>query len=823
LRLCAREWAALARHSLWTAKVDTLRQDLRYGLRSLRKSPGFTAVAVLALSLGIGANTVLFSVISFALLRPVPFPDPQSVVVLNETAPNFPRSSCSWLDFLDWRAQAGDLFSRFAASRRESFNLTSSGEPERVLGRMATADLLPLTGVQPILGRLYGPDDDKPGAPRTVVLSYGLWQRRFGGDPGVIGKGIQLSGDSYSVIGVLPQDFRFLAGGDVFVPLGLFADRYQDRGIHPGIYAFGRLKPGVTLERVQASLDQVSLRLGEAHPEVKGNGVRVRLLSEDQIEDARPALLLLWGAVAFVLLIAAANVANLMLSRAASRQGEIAIRVALGASRLRIVRQLLTESVLLSLAGGALGLAFAAWGVDALSPHLAQLPRGQDIHLDTLALLFTVSVALFTGIGFGLLPALRASDPSVHLVLKEVRSPGLHGRLRSGLVVAEVALSMILLVGAGLFLRSFAQVTGVNPGFDPRGLLVFSVSLPPSRYATGESITRFTDELRRRAAQVPGVSSAAISVGLPIIDTSETSFSFEGRAPADPRQRPEADLYSVTPEYLQTMRIPLLQGRFFEEADGKRNVAVIDDWMARRHFPGESAIGHRFEGSPDGMIPPIEIVGVVGHVESYGLDGKGPVDIAWYVPQATAARIVPQFSTNVFVVARTAGDPLALAAPLRKLVEDIDPLQPIFAVQTMEQAVNDSIGSRRLTLLLLDIFAGLALLLASVGIYGVMSYSVTQRTREIGIRMALGAARSVVLRSVVGQGARLALIGITTGAGLALALSRLLQGLLFHTSATDPATYLLLAGLLGLLTVAASWLPALRASRVDPAVALRAE
>jgi putative ABC transport system permease protein len=805
------------------SNVDTLRQDLRYALRSLRKSPGFTFIAVLALALGIGVNTVLFSVISFALLRPVPIPHPEQVVVLNETLPNFPRASCAWLDYLDWKAQTDGVFSRFGAARRDNFNLTSSGEPERVSGRMASADIFGITGVQPLLGRLYGPDDDKAGAPRTVVLSYGLWKRRFGGEPGIVGKSIELSGDSYAVIGVLPQEFRFLGAVDLFVPIGLFADRYQDRGVHPGIFVVGRMKPGVTLEAARTALSAVSERIGQAHPEVKGNGVYAQLLSEDQVADARPALLLLWGAVAFVLLIAAANVANLMLSRAASRQGEIALRVALGASRGRIVGQLLTESVLLSVLGGALGLAFAAWGLDALGPQLSSLPRGGDIHLDLFALAFTALVALLTGVGFGLVPALRASDPALHLVLKEVRTGGQHGRLRSGLIIAEVALCMLLLVGAGLFLRSFARVTGVSPGFDAKNVLIFSISLPPSRYSTGDAINRFTGELRRRAAQLPGVTAVAVSVGLPILGTGETSFSFEGQAPADPNQRAQASIYTVTPEYFGAMRIPLLQGRLFEEADGQRNVAIIDERMAQRYFPGKSALGQRFEGSRDGTIPALEVVGVVGHVESYGLDGHGPVDIAWYAPLDTAARVVPQFSTNVFVVARTSQDPLALAAPLRKLVAGIDPLQPVFAVETLEKAVDESVGSQRLTLLLLNLFAALALVLASVGIYGVMSYSVTQRTHEIGIRMALGAARSVVLRSVVGQGARLAGVGIALGAVLALGFSRLVQGLLFHTSATDPGIYLALALLLGLLTLLASWLPALRASRVDPAIALRAE
>ena len=357
---------------------------------------------------------MLFSVISFSLLRPLPFPEPERIAIFNETAPNFPASSVAWLDYLDWRTQVGDLFTQLAAVRRESFNLTGDGEPERVLGRMATAELLPLTGFKPILGRFYTADEDKPGAARTVVLTHGLWQRRFGGDREIVGKSIQLSNESYTVVGILPKDFRFLSGADLFVPLGLFADRYQDRGMHPGIYVFGRMKPGVSLGQVQKAMDGVSARLAEAYPEMRGNGIHAALLRDDQVSDARPALLVLWGAVAFVLLIAAANVANLLLARATARQGEIAIRVALGAGRFRIVRQLLTESVLLSVLGGVVGLGLAFWGLDALSPLLASLPRGADVRIDTLALVFTAAVSLATGVGFGLFPALRASCPSTH-------------------------------------------------------------------------------------------------------------------------------------------------------------------------------------------------------------------------------------------------------------------------------------------------------------------------------------------------------------------------------------------------------------------------
>jgi len=688
---------------------------------------------------------------------------------------------------------------------------------------MVTSELLPLTGVRLILGRFSTADEDKPGAPRTVVLTYGLWQRRFGGDPSLVGKAIQLSNESYTVVGILPKDFRFLSGGDLFVPLGLFADRYQDRGMHPGIYVFGRMKPGVTLAQVQKAMDAVAARLADVHRENHLNGINAKLLRDDQVAEARPALLVLWGAVACVLLIAAANVANLLLARATARQGEIAIRVALGAGRFRIVRQLLTESVLLSILGGALGLGIAYWGLDALAPLLASLPRGSDVRIDVLALGFTAAVSLLTGVGFGLFPALRASDPSVHTLLKDVRSASSHARLRSGLIVTEVALSMVLLIGAGLLLRSFGRITGVHPGFDAGHVLTAGISLPPSRYPDGAAIQRFTDEFRRRALEIPGVTEAAAAQGMPFLGAPETSFAFEGKEPVDPRKEPEANVYAVTPGYVEAMRIPVLRGRAFAEADKDRNVVLIDETMARRYFPDQDPIGRRMAGGGHGMVPPLEIVGVVGHVQNYNLDGKGPVDMAYYMPYGTAAKILPALMNNGFVVVRSQGDPLQMSAPLRRLVQSIDPLQPIFSIQSMDQVISSSVSDRRLSLILLGIFAAVALLLASVGIYGVMSYSVEQRTREIGIRMALGAERTAVLRLIVGQGALLAAAGIAVGVVGAFALSRLMAGLLYGVSATDPVTYGGLALMLAAVAVGACAVPARRAVLVDPAVALRAE
>jgi len=478
--------------------------------------------------------------------------------------------------------------------------------------------------------------------------------------------------------------------------------------------------------------------------------------------------------------------------------------------------------VLLSLAGALLGTLFAVVALHALAPLLANLPRGKEVRLDALALAFTAAVALLTGIGFGLYPALRASNPSIHTLLKDVRAPGAHARLRGALVIAEVALSMMLLVGAGLTLRSFARLTRVDPGFDPAHVLTTQLSLPPARYSDGVSISRFVEELRRRAGQLPGATSAAIAAGIPMLGSPDTSYAFEGMEPPDRNQWPHATVFPVTAGYFESLRIPLIRGRYFTEADRGRDVAIIDERMARRAFGSADPIGRRMAANPP-RLPAMEIVGVVGHVENYSLDGKGPVDSGYYIEHGSLARVFPQFAVQAILVVRTAADPMALAAAVRRTVLEIDPLQPVYSQQSMEQAVSDSMSDRRLMLLLLGIFATVALLLASVGIYGVMSYSVEQRTREIGIRMALGAERSAVLRLILGAGARLAGIGIGVGVLGAFALSRLLAGLLYGVSATDPLTYAVLALLLGTVALAACLLPARRAVSVDPMISLRAE
>jgi len=807
--------------------MDGFLLDLRYAFRSLRQSPGFALATVLTLALGIGANTLLFSVISFVLLRPAPFVSPDRLVLITERQTVLSELSVAYPNFTDWRAQADKHFTHFAATRRDSFSLAGNGEPEQLKARMVSADLFPALGVAPAAGRSFRLEEDVPGGPRTAMISWELWQRRFGGDRGLLGRSIDLSGKPYEVIGVLPPGFRLFRVADLYVPIGLWKDAFPERGSHPGISVVGRLRPGVTREQANAALDAVAGRLEKDYPQSNtGSRVKVKPLGDALIGDARTPLLVLWGAVAFVLLIAGANVANLLLARASARQQEIAVRLAMGASRVRLVRQLLTEAAVLALLGGTVGVLLAVWGMGLLRPLVpATIPRAGDLRIDGVALAFTLGLSLVAAALFGLFPALRASSIDLHSFLKEGRTlvgRG-RGRLRNGLVVAEVALALVLLIGAGLLVRSFARLTRVQPGFDPTHVLTLSMTLPPSRYGTGDALVRFANELRERAGALPGVVAAAVTNGLPMGDVIGQSVWPEGRPRSGPEVRDEAAQYSTTPGYLEAMRIPLLAGRFFTDADGDK-VCVVDEAFARKLFPGQDAVGQRLtdeENNIPGKGP--EIIGVAGHVQQSSLDGKGPYQIGFYAPYSSLARGSPLFAATITLVVRSKGNPQKLEPELRNVLRSIDPQQPVSAVQTMEEAVSQSLGDRRFSLSLLGAFAGLALALALVGIYGVMSYSVAQRTREIGIRMALGAAHGRVLRLVVGQGLRLAGLGLAIGIGCALALSGVLRTLLFGVTATDPVTYAAVAAALGAVALGACWLPARRAARVDPAIALRAE
>jgi len=808
--------------------VESLTQDIRFGVRMLFKKPAFTAIAVLALALGIGANSAIFSVVNSVLLQPLPYSDPDRLVIMWEKAVMM-DTSVAYLNFVDWRDQ-NQVFENIAAFRRDSFNLTSAGEPERLQGRMVSASFLSTLGARPALGRDFIAEEDRPGSDRTVILTHDLWQRRFGGDASILGRQLTLNEQSYTVIGVTPQDFDFGARVDLFVPIGLWADSYQQRGSHPGIYVIARMKPGVSEEQARADMDAIMGRLGEQYPNTnKDRRIHLELYYENVVSGIRPSLLVLLGAVGFVLLIACANVANLLLARAALRQKEIAIRTALGAGRSRLIRQLLTESVMLALLGGVAGLLLANWGIDILvSFRPDNLPRIDEISIDGWVVAFTFGVSLLTGMLFGLFPALHASKPDLNEVLKESggrgnAGTGLH-RLRNGLVVVEVALALVLLIGAGLLIKSFMRLQKIEPGFEPRNLLTMMLSLPSKKY-DGRKAADFFNRLQEKVAALPGVESAAFSNGLPFAGAIENSFRIVGRPPSDQGNEAMGVMYLPSPDYLQTMKIGLLKGRFFTRQDNATGapVTVIDEELARIHFPDEDPIGKRITmgiGTQE-----LEIVGIVEHVMHYGFEGQVPVQAQFYIPfEQVPEQAMPLLAGRMSLTVRTSlSDPMSLAGTIRDQVFSVDKDQPVFQVQTMERLLANSLATRRFSMFLFAVFSAVALVLSAVGIYGVMSYSVNQRTREIGIRMALGARRADVMRLVVGQGMALTAIGLGLGLASAFGLTRLMSSLLFGVAATDPTTYTGIALLLGLVALAACYIPARRATKVDPMVALRYE
>jgi putative ABC transport system permease protein len=793
----------------------------------LVKNWSVTAIIVVVLALGIGANTAIFSVVNAALLRPLPYADPDRLVRLTEDSPNVPQMSISYPNFLDWREQ-NNVFSGIAAMQFRSLNLTGKDEPERLAGRAVSAELFDVLGVKPALGRSFATEEDRPGAIPVCIISDGLWQRRFGSDSALVGKQISLSGVSYTVIGVLPASYAFGTPTDVFVPIGLRANEMKERSSHPGIYAVARLKPGVTVETARAELIAIAQRIGEQYG-MKGNSATLTPLKEVFVGDIRTTLLILLGAVGFVLAIACANVANLLLARAATRQKEMAIRTALGAGRLRIVRQLLTESLLLAILGGVLGMLLALWGIDLLRSASADtLPSTAVIKLDGSVLLFTLLISVLTGIVFGLAPALAAAQTDLHDTLKEGgRSSTAGGRsswFRSTLVVTEVALSLVLLIGAGLLIRSFVRILDTDPGFKPQNLLTMQLALNPKK-GEGVKVLNFFNNLRGRIAALPGVESAAFSNGIPLGQSADTSFAIVGRPKPEPGNQPQAMLYFTNPDYLQTMGIRLIKGRFFTEQDkqGSPLVAVIDETFQRQQFPNQDALGQRIAG--DGKDnPDAEIVGVVGHVKHFGLDAAEPVQPQLYVPYNQAPDdAFPFLASRTNLIIRTTADPLNLTSAVRREVQALDPNQPVYNVSTMEQTLEQSLVTQRLSMTLLAVLASLALILAAVGIYGVMSYTVTQRSHEIGIRMAIGAQQRDVFKMVIGRGMMLTLIGVAFGLLGAFGLTRLMTTMLYGVEPTDPATFAGIGILLTGVALVACYLPGRRATKVDPLVALRYE
>jgi putative ABC transport system permease protein len=804
-------------------------QDLRYGVRALWKSPGFAFVAVVALALGVGANTAIFSVVKAVLLKPLPYPESGRLVWLREVNPtnNVPDEPASAPDFNDWRTDARS-FDGVAAYADTALTLTGEGEPERIPAAATSANFFRVLGVAPALGRDFVAEEEAAGKNRVVVISHGLWQRRFGANQNVLGQTLTFGGNPYTVVGVAPPDFRNPVPGakaaEIWLPIAFNFDESRRRSDFLSVFA--RLKGGATVEQARAEMSGIGARLAQAYPATNtGWGVSVVTLHERVVGDVRPSLLVLMGVVGFLLLIACANVANLLLARATARRQEIAVRSALGAGRWRLVRQFLTESVLLALAGGGLGLLLAAWGIELLvSFSPGNIPRLNEVGLDKGVLLFTFGVSLATGCLFGLLPALQASKTDLSVSLKEGGSRGSTAgrpasRLRNALVVSEIAIAVVLLAGAGLMIRSFAAIREVDPGFRPGHVLTSDYSLPAARYKEDAQIVSFFEQLTAHAAALPGVERVGLVSDIPLSGGGDIAeFAVEGRPAPPPELVQDAEYRVVSPDYFDVMGIPVVRGQAFTEHDRANvpAVTVINETMARRYFSGEDPIGKRINlGDPAKGSPWRTVVGVVRDIRHESLD-KEPYP-QMYAPEA-------QFPRRLMtMVARTSGDPLSLVPALRRDLTSLDKDLPLYNLRTMEQVLADSIARRRFQMLLIAAFAGLGLLLAAVGIYGVISYSVAQRRHEIGVRMALGARAPDILRLVVGQGLGLALAGVGAGLAAAFALTRVMSSLLYGVSAADPLTFAGVAlALLG-VALAACLVPARRATKVDPMIALRYE
>src|SRR5436309_6821871 len=801
--------------------LETLWQDVRYGARMLRKNPGFTAVAVLTLALGIGANTAVFSVINATLLRPFPYENPERLIILQERNADGGLQDASYLNFADWRSQSTSFESMAAQREGESFNFSGMGEPERLQGQIVSSNFFRTLGIRPYRGRNFVAEDDRPGAVPATILSYGFWQRRFGADESVVGKAITLNNQSFTVIGVTPANFQFRTAADVFVPIGLSAERFKLRGRDPGVGVVARLKPAVSIAQAESELNAIAARLEQEYPETNtGKRVRVESLHESFVGGTRLSLLTLLGAVGLVLLIACANVANLLLVRASTRQREMALRAALGAAQWRIVRQLLGESLLLAALGGVLGVLLAYWGTNLITSYLpGDVPLLREVAIDSTVFVFTLGLSLLAGIVFGMAPAWQASRANLTQALQEGGrgSTGSRQRLRSALVVSEIALTLAVLVGAGLLIRSFWRLQQVDSGFDARNVLMMQISV---KAGPGEgAIAALFQQLREKVRSLPGVKSVAVSDGLPILrDANWSPFNIEGRPPPEPGNQTWAIRYTVSPEYFQTLGIQLLKGREFTAQDTLNSppVAIIDETFARQHFQNEDPLGKGLILTlPDG--PGIEIVGVVRHVKHAGLDERAAGSPQFYL------NVNQRRASASHLLVRSVVDPLSLAGAVRDQVWALSKDQPVYNVRTMQQLVSQSIAPRRFSALLMVIFGFVALVLASIGLYGMMSYSVSQRTSEIGIRVALGAQRRDVLTLVIKQAIRLALLGVVAGLVTALALARLLRNLLFGVGAADPLTFGVVAFVLLSVAFLASFVPARRAAKVDPMIALRYE
>ena len=809
--------------------IETIINDLRFGFRLLRKNPGFTGIAVLTLALGIGANTAIFSLIDTVLLRPLAFPDADRMVMVWEDASfaGFPRNTPAPANYKDWKAQTS-VFEDMAATRPSSYNLTGDGEPEKVESRFVTANFFSLLGVKPALGHVFATGEDQPGQARVVVISHGLWQSRFGGEHNIIGKKIRLNDESYTVVGVMPSGFQYLDSEVVlWVPFSFTQEQWANRGAH-FLDVIGKMKPGVTLEQANADLQTVMGRIAQEYPDEAGRLSAFAVpLREELSGDARRPFMMLLVAVGFVLLIACANIGNLQLSRMASRSREVALRLALGASRWQIVRQFITESLLLSALGAGLGIALAIWSFTFLKQLI---PTGMmlsaNLTINAKVLLFTLLISLLSGVIFGIAPALQASKTELNESLKQGGGRGGFNaasvRLRSIFVIGEIALSLVLLVGASLLIKTLYQLHNQYAVLQADKVLTLRTVLSPSRYGEYERRVAFYDQVLERVKHLPGVVFAGYTTTVPLASKGGTSGFYPEGQELRPELSYDANHRQVSADCLRALGIPLRQGRYFDEGDNAKSqpVSIINETMARQYWSNREALGKRFNlGGPDSDTPWITVVGIVADVRQMGIDA--PVKAEMYIPYRQIS-IHPWFTPRDLVI-RTAGEPISLVAAVRDEVHAVDPNQPISNIRTMEDLLGEESASRRVGMTLLAAFAGLALLLASLGIYGVLSHFVAQRTPEIGVRLALGAQRRDIQALVLGKGVVLTLFGVGVGLLGAFVLTRLMASLLFEVSATDLLTFMLIPLLLVAVALLACYIPARRATKVDPIVALRYE
>jgi predicted permease len=811
--------------------MGSLFQDLRYGARTLLKAPAFTLVALIALALGIGANSAMFSIVDAVLLRPIPYPQPERLLDIYSRTRTFKQASVSYPNLLDWQRRSRTL-DGMAAYRYDNFTLTGQPDPERLRGLMASSTLVEVLGLRPLVGRTFVDAEDRRGAAPVVVLTSGLWRSQFGGSPDVLGQSLTLNGTLHTVIGVVPGDDVVLRRVSLIVPIGQWAEPlFWDRGVSMGTRVVGRLKPGLTRQQAQTDLDGVAAGLAHEFPkEDAQGGIYTVPLRDDFLGDVRTPLLVLLTAVGFVLAIACVNVANLLLARAAARRREFSLRSALGARPVRLIRQLLTEALLLAIAGGALGLGVGA-GLNAVfvSRLAGMLPRTNQIQMDGSVLAFTAAISIVASLAFGITPAFQSVRDDVNETLKEGgRGPTGHGRPQRALVVVEFALALVLTTSAGLMFRTMSRLQQVDPGFEPTHVLDFGVVGSPAVHGTPQGVRNGFDETIRRLRTVPGVQAASILIGsVPMNGDSELPYWVDGRPkPAEQTQMDEALFYGIDPEYFAVMRISLRRGRLVGPHDNEHTACAIDvdEELAREAFPGQDPLGHHLNFAVLPMT--CEIVGIVGHIAHWGLDADATATVRsqLYISfRQFPDSVMDLASTQGNFVVRTAGDPYAVVPALNRVVSGASGGMVLFNAQSMEDVINKSLAGRRFTRLLLGVFAGLALMLAAVGIYGVVSYAVSQRTQEIGVRMALGADRNAVLASVLGGAMNMALLGVAVGLLAATAATRALKSLLFGVGSADPLTFGGASLLLVLVALLASYIPARRATRVDPLIALRYE